>query len=211
MDGFQDQLRAAESWLSAHDPVLASVISAAGPCAIVPHTNFYQQLVDAIISQQLSVKAAATIEGRFCELFGSSEFPPAEKILDKSVAELRTAGLSNAKANYVLDLAARVVSGQLKFDQFSSLSNQEIITELVAVKGIGEWTAQMFLMFSLGRLDVLPTGDLGIRNGVQKLYNLEKLPTPIELQALAAAKKWNPYESVASWYIWHSLDNKPAL
>lgn len=204
---FSDQLIEATKQLSNNDPILRSIIATTGVCSIEPHTNYYQELVDSIISQQLSIKAARTIERRFCELFGSTDFPPPEKILEKSVEELRTAGLSGAKAAYVRDLAQHVLDGKLKFDQFNKLSNQEIIDELMAVKGIGEWTAHMFLIFSLGRLDVLPVGDLGIRSGIQKLYGFDHLPSPIEIEQVATSNGWHPYESVASWYVWHSLDN----
>lgn len=199
----------AQEQLSRNDPVLKDAIARAGACLIEPHTNYYQELVDAIISQQLSVKAASTIERRFCELFGSTDFPPPEKILEKTAEELRTAGLSGAKASYVQDLARHVLEGKLKFDQFNKLSNQEIINELTAVKGIGEWTAHMFLIFSLGRLDVLPVGDLGVRSGIQKLYKLDHLPLAKEIEEIAGVNGWHPYESVACWYVWHSLDNVP--
>lgn len=192
------------------DSVLAPVIARAGLATISPHTNYYWELIDSIISQQLSVKAAATIERRFKDLF-ETDLPEPEAILAKSVDELRTAGLSNAKANYIRDLATHVLEGKLQFDTFEQLSNQEIIAELTAVKGIGEWTAHMFLMFCMGRLDVLAIGDLGIRNGIQKLYMLDHVPSPSEVSEIAAANNWHPYETAACWYIWHSLDNKPAL
>jgi len=192
------------------DPLMAPVIARAGLPTITPHTNYYWELIDSIISQQLSVKAAATIERRFKELF-DTDLPEPEAILAKSIDELRTAGLSNAKANYIRDLAQHVLDGKLQFDKFSDLSNQEIIDELTAVKGIGEWTAHMFLMFCMGRLDVLAIGDLGIRNGIQKLYDLDHPPSPAEVTEIAAANNWHPYETAACWYIWHSLDNKPAL
>jgi DNA-3-methyladenine glycosylase II len=202
----------AAAHLAKHDKVLAPVIARAGACTIRPHSNYYQELVDSIISQQLSVKAASTIERRFCELFGSAdEFPSPEKILTKNVDELRTAGLSRGKASYVLDLAARVVDGQLKFDDLDTLTNEEVIKKLTAVKGVGEWTAHMFLMFCMGRLDVLAVGDLGIRSAIQKLYGFDHLPAPAEIVELAGKGRWHPYESVACWYLWFSLDNKPAV
>lgn len=203
-------MQEAVNHLAKHDPVLAVVIAKYGLCDIKPHKNYYQELVDSIISQQLSVKAARSIEKRFCELFGSSDFPPPEKILGKSVQELRSVGLSRGKATYILDLAQHVVDGRVKFDHLDALSNDEVITELTAVKGIGEWTAHMFLMFCMGRLDVLAHGDLGIKNGIQKLYNLNHSPAPDEIKDLAKKNHWHPYESVACWYIWQSLDNTPA-
>jgi DNA-3-methyladenine glycosylase II len=201
----------AAAHLSKHDPVLAPIIAAAGPSTMRPHRNYYQALVGSIISQQLSVKAADTIERRFCELFGSSEMPAPEQILTKDTEELRSVGLSRGKAMYVRDLAQHVVDGSVRFDHLDTLSNDEIIAELVTVKGIGIWTVHMFLMFCVGRLDVLPVGDLGIKNGIMKLYGLDHAPTPDEMAALAKKNKWHPYESIASWYIWHSLDNKPAI
>ncbi|HVX24276.1 MAG TPA: DNA-3-methyladenine glycosylase [Candidatus Saccharimonadales bacterium] len=204
-------LQAAADHLSQHDPVLAPIIERAGLAKLQPHHNYYQALCDSIISQQLSVKAAATIERRFKVLFGLEDFPPPEAILSKSIEELRTAGLSQAKANYIRDLAEHVVSGRLRFDHLDSLTNDEVVAELTDVKGIGEWTAHMFLMFCMGRLDILPVGDLGIRNGVRNLYGLTDAATPDQIHEIAAKNSWHPYESVASWYIWHSLDNKPAI
>jgi DNA-3-methyladenine glycosylase II len=204
-------LKTAAEYLTAHDPILGTVIAAVGPCTIRPHRNYYQELVDSIISQQLSVKAASTIQKRFCALFDSTEIPAPELILTKDIDELRSAGLSRGKAAYVRDLAQRVIDGRLQFDNIDSLTNEEVITELTAVKGVGEWTAHMFLMFCMGRLDVLAHGDLGIKNGVQKLYSVGHQPTAAEVMTIAAQKQWHPYESVACWYIWQSLDNMPAV
>jgi DNA-3-methyladenine glycosylase II len=200
----------AEKHLTAHDKKLAPVIATYGPCTIRPHQNYYQELVESIVSQQLSIKAGAAIIKRFIALFGET-FPAPEAILGKTVEELRTAGLSGAKANYIRDLAQHVVDGKVKFDHLDALSNEEVITELVAVKGIGEWTAHMFMLFCMGRMDILAYGDLGVRNGVQRLYGLKQLPSREDLEAVAKKYHWHPYESVACWYIWHSLDNMPAV
>lgn len=205
-----DTVKEAAAHLKKHDPVLAKVIAAHGFSTIRPHKNYYQELVDSIISQQLSVKAARTIERRFCELFGSTDFPAPEQILEKDIDELRSVGLSRGKAAYVRDLAQHVVDGRVKFDHLDNLSNQDVIKELTDVKGIGEWTAHMFLMFCMGRLDILPVGDLGIKNGIQKLYGLDRSPTPDEVKEIAAKNNWHPYESIAAWYIWQSLDNVPS-
>lgn len=194
--------------LSRNDPVLKAVIASVGICTITPHTDYYRELVDSIISQQLSVKAAATIFRRFLDLF-EGIFPVPEAILEKSIEELRTAGLSAAKANYIRDLAQHILDGIVQLEKLDTLSNEAIITELTAVKGIGEWTAHMFLMFCMGRTDVLPHGDLGIRNGVQKLYHLGAVPSPAGVVKIAQDNNWHPYESIASWYVWKSLDNEP--
>ena len=195
--------------LSQADARLAVLVEKFGFCTIRPHTDYYRELVESIIGQQLSVKAAASITRRFIELF-DGKFPAPSEILEKSHEELRSAGLSNAKARYVSDLALHVLDEKLEFAKFDNMSNEEITKELVAVKGIGEWTAHMFLMFSLGRLDILPVGDLGIRTGIMRLYELPNLPSSAEIVTIAEANSWSPYQSVASWYIWQSLDNEPS-
>lgn len=200
----------AAAYLSKADVVLRPVIERVGLCTIRPNHDYYQELVDAIISQQLSVHAARSIEGRFRELFGGS-FPAPKQILTTDVETLRGLGFSRAKASYVLDLAQHIVDGKVQFDHLDTLSNDEVITELTAVKGIGQWTAHMFLMFCMGRTDVLPVGDLGIRNGIRKLYGFEDAPTPEQITELAARNRWHPYESIASWYVWQSQDNAPAV
>lgn len=202
--------RLASKHLAAQDTVLAPVITRVGLCTIRPHRDYYRELVDSIISQQLSVKAAAAILKRFLSLFGDT-FPEPAQILETSVDELRTAGLSGAKARYVRDLAQHIVDGKVTFDDLDSLSNTEVVAKLTDVKGIGEWTVHMFLMFCMARLDVLPYGDLGIRNGVQKLYNLPALPGKSEIETIAQQHHWHPYESIASWYVWQSLNNAPLL
>lgn len=196
--------------LSSHDAILADVIKNAPLPAFVPHKNYYQELVESIISQQLSVKAAATILKRFKKLF-SADFPTPEDILATDIEVLRGVGLSRQKGSYIKDLAIRVLEGSIQFSHLDSLSNREVIDELVQIKGVGVWTVHMFLLFCMGRLDVLPTGDLGIKNGMYKLYDLPEKPTPEDMEMIALNNNWHPYESVASWYVWHSLDNKPAL
>jgi DNA-3-methyladenine glycosylase II len=203
-------VRAAAAHLQ-NDPFLAPLVARYGLCTIRPHHNYYQELVDSIIGQQLSVKAARTIAQRFCALFGGTDFPSPEAILHKSIDELRTAGLSRGKAAYVRDLAQHVVEGTLRFDHLDTASNETVVRELTSVKGVGEWTAHMFLIFCMGRLDVLAVGDLGVRSGLQKLYTLNHLPSPQEVVTFAKTNNWHPYESVACWYIWQSLDNAPAV
>ena len=194
--------------LSREDPLLRELINRYPKATFEKHRNYYHELVDSIISQQLSVKAARTIGGRFKDLFGGS-FPSPEQILQKDVEELRAVGLSRPKARYIQDLAAKILDGSVTFDTIDELSNDEIIAELTKVKGIGVWTVHMFLMFCMGRLDVLPTGDLGIRNGIKKLYGLDHVPNEREVELIAEENNWGPYESAASWYIWKSLDNTP--
>lgn len=206
-----ETLQTASDHLKKADPILAPIIHRAGLPMFTPHKNYYQELVESIISQQLSVKAAATILKRFIELFPGSEFPAPDQILSKSIEDMRSVGLSRQKATYIQDLAVKVIEGTVRFNHLDTLSNDEVIAELTQIKGVGVWTVHMFLMFCMGRLDVLPTGDLGIKNGIYKLYDLEDKPTPEEVERIAEKYNWHPYESVASWYVWHSLDNKPAL
>lgn len=201
--------KAAAAHLKKHNPTLAAVISRSGACTIRPHKNYYEALARIIIGQQLSVKAADAIEKKFLALFKANTVPAPKLILKKDIEVLRTAGLSRAKATYIRDLARHVVDGDVRFDHLDTLTNEEVIAELTAVKGIGEWTAHMFLMFCMGRLDILPTGDLGIRSGVQKLYGLRALPDAAKVQNIAKTHHWHPYESVAAWYVWQSLDNAP--
>jgi DNA-3-methyladenine glycosylase II len=208
MNDYRNKLEQAATHLSTNDPVLAPVIAQYGLPTIMPHTNYYQDLVESIIGQQLSVKAAGTIRDRFKALFGG-QLPSPEEILTKDVDTLRSVGFSRAKAVYVRDLAQHIIDGKVKFDHLPGLSNEAIIAELTDVKGVGEWTVHMFLMFCMGRMDVLAYGDLGIKNGVRYLYGLDHAPSPQEIKDLAEQNNWHPYESIACWYVWQSLDNKP--
>jgi DNA-3-methyladenine glycosylase II len=167
----------------------------------------YGALLRAITGQQLSVKAAQSIWNRVLERFGG-ETPTPEQILADDPEALRTAvGLSRAKSSYLRSLAEHVISGQLELDRLGELSDEVVIEELTAVKGIGEWTAHMFLMFTLQRPDVLPTGDLGLRNAMMKEYRLPTPPKPPEL--IEIAEPWRPYRTRASLYLWRSLENEP--
>ncbi len=200
-----ETLKQAVAHLEQSDLRLAKIIHQVGPCTITPHTNYYWELVSSIISQQLSVKAAATIERRFLALFNDT-IPSPEAILQKDSNELRTVGLSRAKSGYIQDLAQHIIGGHVVFDKLESQSNKEIIAELTAVKGIGDWTVHMFLMFCMGRLDILASGDLGIRSSIQKTYHLAKLPKPSQVADIAKQYHWQPYETVACWYLWQSVD-----
>lgn len=167
----------------------------------------YGALLRAIVGQQLSTKAARTIYGRVLDLFGGST-PSPEQLLEASEEDLRGCGLSGRKAEYVRDLAAHVLSGELELERLRDLADEEVIEEIVAVRGLGQWTAEMFLIFHLERPDVLSGGDLGIRKAVQIEYGLKKMPAP--KQVLKIGEAWRPYRSLASLYLWESLASVPA-
>jgi DNA-3-methyladenine glycosylase II len=197
--------------LRAADPVLRGVIDHVGdpgdPRRGRP-TDLYGALVRAIVGQQLSTRAARAIYGRLIERFGGRPPTPAE-VLKADPEELRAAaGLSRAKVTYLRSLADHVRDGALELDRLRELPDQEVIAELVAVKGIGVWSAHMFLMFTLGRPDVLPVGDLGIRRAVMLRYGLPELPATAVLEEIAEA--WRPYRTLACLYLWRSLDATPA-
>jgi DNA-3-methyladenine glycosylase II len=166
----------------------------------------YGVLVRSITGQQLSTKAAATIYGRLTELYGGRTPTPRE-ILATDPQQLRAVGLSNAKAAYLRDLAEHIVDGELPVDELTELPDAEVAKLLMAVKGLGRWTVDMFLMFHLGRPDILPVGDLGIRKAVQTHYGLKELPKAAEIEQIAEA--WRPHRTLASLYLWESLDNRP--
>lgn len=164
----------------------------------------FQSLAEAIIYQQLSGKAAATILNRFIALWPKKKFPTPGDVLDIKVEKLRAAGLSGQKASYLKDLALRFTDGTIEPKRFHTMSDEQIIEHVVVVKGIGTWTAHMFLMFTLGRPDVLPTGDLGIQKGFRKLFNLRSLPTHERMIHLA--KPWTGHRTLASMYLWRFVD-----
>jgi len=186
--------------LEAHGPIDEQARKHARPA------DAYGALVRSITGQQLSTKAAATIYGRLAALF-DDRAPTPQELLEVDVEQLRAVGLSRAKAAYLRSLAEHVISGELAIDRLDQLSDDEVIERLTAVRGLGTWTAHMFLIFHLGRPDVLPTGDLGIRRGAQLAYGLEQLPKPAELEALA--EPWRPHRTLACLYLWRSLDNQP--
>ena len=198
--------------LRASDPVLRDLIDALGPDdgsrrAGRPRDH-YGVLVRSIVGQQLSTKAAAAIYARLIARFDGRP-PTPEEVLADDPDELRVAaGLSYAKVGFLRSLAEHVLSGELELDRLESLSDEEVIAELVAVKGIGVWSAHMFLMFHLNRPDVLAVGDLGIRRAMMNLYGLEELPTPAAMEAIA--EPWRPYRTLACLYLWRSRDATPA-
>ena len=191
------------------DPVLATIIRAHGPCGLADavRADHFSALVRAIIFQQLSTKAAATIHTRLVALLagGGVTAPALASITEE---QFRTAGISRQKALYLRDLSEKVASGSLSLEGIEALDDEAVIAALTTVKGIGRWTAEMFLMFRLHRPDVLPVGDLGILTAVQRAYRLRKRPTPDRLRKLGDA--WKPYRSIACWYLWRSLDNGAA-
>lgn len=205
-----ESFKKAANHLKANDPILGEVIDKAPLPAFAPNKKYYQKLVESIVGQQLSVKAAATILKRFVDIFPAG-FPTPEDIMATDIETMRGVGLSRQKASYIKDLAEKVLDGSVQFSHLDALTNKEVVAELVQIKGVGVWTVHMFLMFCMGRLDVLPTGDLGVRNGMYQLYGLAEKPTPEAMEMLAIDNSWHPYESIASWYVWYSLDNKPAV
>lgn len=204
---FKNELRAAEQHLASKDKVLALVIKKYGPSRLNPHTDHYSELVASIVGQQLSTKAAAAIWGRVLALSGGKP-PTPKQLIEIDADALRSAGLSRSKISYVKDLASHVIDGRLDMVHIATLPNDEITQQLTAVKGIGEWSAHMFMIFSLGRLDILPVGDLGVRKAAMNLYGLRELPDPQTLYELAKNNGWSSYESIAAWYLWKSLDNE---
>jgi DNA-3-methyladenine glycosylase II len=196
---------AARRFLMRRDPVLGALIKTIGACGMADRQrkDHLSALVSAIVSQQLSTKAAATIFGRFVALFPDNHVPDAAAIAAQSDAALRAVGLSGQKVGYLRDLSARLMDGRLDLDELDALPDEQVIERLVAVKGFGRWTAEMFLMFRLHRPDVLPGGDLGIVVAIQRLYRLRKRPDA--KRVLKIGEKWRPYRSVASWYLWQSL------
>ena len=188
--------------LRAVDPKLAGVIEAVGPCRLTLEPNLYFALIDAIVSQQLSIKAAATILGRIRALYEPLPFPTPAALLATPDETLRAVGCSRAKALYLKDLSARILDGSLDLDRLWDLPDEEVIAALVAVKGIGRWTAEMLLIFSLGRLDVWPVDDLGLVIAAQGIYDLPERPKRQAL--LALGEPWRPYRTLASWYLWQS-------
>jgi DNA-3-methyladenine glycosylase II len=196
-------LRQAETFLAQRDPILGSIIEQYGPCTLKPQQDFFLVLCDSIISQQLSVKASATIVKRLEMLLQGSVTP--ESVLAVPHEQLREIGCSNAKATYLKDLAEKVTSGVVHLRRLTKQSNEEVVASLVQVKGIGQWTAEMFLMFALGREDVFSGLDLGLKNAVVRLYGLDEHVKPKEL--IAFAERWQPYRTIACWYLWRSLQN----
>jgi DNA-3-methyladenine glycosylase II len=199
---------AARRALMRRDPVLAAIIRRHGPCglgAARDRFDHFSMLVRAIVFQQLSTKAATTIHDRLLALMpGGTNACALAALTDE---QLRGAGLSRQKAGYIRDLCEKVSAGAVPLDEVDAMPDENVIAALTAIKGVGRWTAEMFLIFRLQRPDVLPVGDLGIITAVQRAYRLRKPPTPDRLRRIG--EPWRPYRSIASWYLWRSLDNEP--
>lgn len=196
----------AQRHLARRDRVLKELIARVGPCTLTHNSDGFSVLVRAIVSQQISSKAARAISDRLEKSLGARGICP-PTILRASDEKLRAAGLSASKALSLRDLAERCRHKELDFTELPALDDEEVIARLVPVRGIGRWTAEMFLIFSLGRSDVLPLADYGLRAGVQKSYQLPEIPGKQELTQLA--EPWRPYRSIATWFIWRSLGNVP--
>jgi len=197
-------MKKAVAHLKKCDPVLRAIIERVGPCRMEFDPAEFSSLAEAIVYQQLNGKAAATIFNRFASLAGEPITP--ERILKLTDEQLRSVGLSKQKSAYLKDLAVKAAAGTLNFSRLPELPDDEVIQHLTQVKGIGIWTAHMFLIFSLRRPNVLPTGDYGVQMAMKKHYGKRKLPMPKDMEKIARA--WEPYRSVACWYMWRSLDIK---
>ncbi len=197
-------IRRAISHLKSSDRVLAALIEAHGTCSIKPALNHpFHALVSSIISQQISASAARTIKGRMFDLLDAKVFTP-EGILKMSPGDYRSAGLSRAKTEYIRGLSLAVKKGQLDFCSLAKCEEEEVISRLVAFSGVGRWTAEMFLIFGLGRPDVLSVNDTGLKRALMLAYNLGQMPSADEM--ISIGEPWKPYRSVASWYLWRVID-----
>jgi DNA-3-methyladenine glycosylase II len=185
------------------DPVIAELVREVGPFRLKKNRKYFQVLCKAIISQQISIQAAESITTRFWQLF-EGHAPSAEKVLEMSDATLKGVGLSRQKVAYLKDLGKHFAEKTIRPHRLPYLTNEEVIEQLTSVYGIGPWTAQMFLIFSLNRMDVLPVADLGLQIAIQKLYGMKSRPTIKKIRVLG--KRWHPYETVATWYGWRKID-----
>ena len=190
--------------LSNADKRIEKLIDKFGPPNFNLMNNYYESLIRSIVYQQLSGKAASIIYERFLDLFVFDIYPEPKDILAVSIETLRSSGLSYQKVNYIRDLSEKWQDGTMNLMYIDSMTDEEISSELIKVKGIGQWTADMFLMFTLGRPDVFPFGDLGIQKGVMIFTNMNRLPTQKEMER--KTKKWQPYRTVAAWYLWKLVD-----
>jgi len=202
-------LRAAQRHLLKSDPILAQVIKRIGPPQLHSEPDAWRALSSSIIGQQVSVHAARAIRNRFASLVPEHDFPLPSHVMSTHADDLRAVGLSGNKARAILDLARHFEEGLIVPEQLAGMDDEAVIEALLPVRGIGRWTAEMFLIFSLGRPDVLAVDDLGLRNAIKKLYDLAAPPMSTHMREIAEV--WRPYRSVASWYLWRSLDNEPKV
>ena len=208
---YEMSIELAHEHLSTIDPRFGDLIGQHGICELRSEDDrrtIYESLMRAILFQQLSGKAASTIRDRLYALFPEHPFPPHEKLMMLTTEEFRAVGVSRQKAGYLQDLASKALLIPNE-EELHQLSNEEIIERLIVIKGVGRWSVEMLLMFTLGRLDVLPVDDMGVQEGMRRFFNLEKRPKKKEMEELA--KPWEPYRSVASWYMWRIADTKGEL
>ena len=197
----------AEKHILKAEPRFKPLIDRFGPCELIHPlrgANVYESLMSSILYQQLSTKAASTIKGRLYDLFPIHSAPPPEGILALTLEELRAVGVSRQKAGYLQDLASKADTIPT-IEELDSMSDEDIIQRLIPIKGIGRWSVEMLLMFTFGRMDVLPVDDMGVQEGMKRILNLEARPKKKEMEALS--EPWRPYRSVASWYLWRALEN----
>ena len=183
------------------DPLLTDIIDIVGDYTLRKKNHYFSVLVESIISQQLATGAAGAIFKRFKDLY--PKFPTASEILSTRKSKLRLVGLSGMKIEYLKDLARHIEQGRLDMKSLGKMSDEDVIVSLTQVKGIGRWTAEMFLIFSLGRQDVFPADDLGLRKGVQRVFSLPDIPKPKEAEKIG--QRWKPYRTIVTWYLWKSL------
>jgi DNA-3-methyladenine glycosylase II len=195
-------MRKAINHLKESDPILRAIIEQVGPCRMEFGEPVFHSLAEAIVYQQLNGKAAVTIFKRFAALAG--EPLTAEGIANLTAEQMRSVGLSKQKSSYLRDMAERAIRGELSFTHLPEMTDEKVTKHLTQVKGVGVWTAHMFLIFTLKRQNILPTGDFGIRMAMKKHYHKRKLPNPVQMEKIA--RPWEPYRSIACWYLWRSLD-----
>ncbi len=201
----KETYRKARRHLARRDARMKALIARIGPCTLEPNPDHFGLLVRSIVSQQISTRAARAIHGRLCERLGQPVRPRA--VLNAADEELRSAGLSQAKLLSLRDLATRCAHGEIRLKELADLDEEEVIAKLTPVRGIGRWTAEMFLIFGLGRLDVLPVTDFGLRAGIRREHDLPELPNRATLVTLTEG--WRPYRSIGTWYIWRSFGDVP--
>lgn len=202
-----NKIEVALQHLSKNDKVMSRIIKKISKCNLTAHRKYYQFLLKTIIGQQLSIYAAASIHKKFLGYFNNDPLP--EKIVETEDEKLRSLGLSFAKIKYVKDLSLKIINKEISFQGFKNKTDEEITGELTKVKGIGLWTVHMFLIFCMGRLNILPVGDLGIKKAIMLNYGLKKMPDEKKIKKIAEKNNWSPYNSVAAWYMWRSLEMEP--